>query len=252
MTIERSSTLARRPLGALKNTLRGAVLGIALVGVSAPAVMAQGIPVIDATAIVRWGQQLQQMQAQLDQARSIFDEAQRLGDSFNQITDVSDLGGLLNDRQFQQLLPPEYARTADAVNGLLRGNMDGLASQYDYYQNEGATPANAFFQQELQRRKGETYQDMAVGEVVYNQASQRLDGLNELRDRLSRATTPKETMDLQARLQAESALMQNEVLRMQGLAMIQEARNRVDDQRLDDRREEIGDQMRAYLQSGSQ
>lgn len=250
MTIERSSTLARRPLGALKNTLRGAVLGIALVGVSAPAVMAQGIPVIDATAIVRWGQQLQQMQAQLDQARSIYDEAKNLGDSFNQITDVSELGGLLNDRQFQQQLPPEYARTADAVNGLLQGNIDGFADQYDYYQNEGATPANAFYQQELQRRKGETYQDMAVGEVVYNQASQRLNGLNELRDRLSRATTPKETMDLQARLQAESTILQNEVLRMQGLAMIQEARNRVDDQRLEERSQERRDGIKAALEAG--
>lgn len=250
MTIERSSTLARRSLGALKNTLRGAVLGIALVGISAPAVMAQGIPVIDATAIARWAQQLQQMQAQLDQARSIYDEAQRLGDSFNQITDVSDLGGLLNDRQFQQLLPPEYSRTAGAVNGLLQGNIDGIAQQYDYYQNEGANAANSFYQQEVQRRKGETYQDMAVGEVVYNQASQRLDGLNQLRDRLSTATTPKETMDIQARLQAESAILQNEVLRMQGLAMIQEARNRVDDQRLEERSQERRDGIKAALEAG--
>ncbi|MCM2505659.1 type IV secretion system protein [Aureimonas altamirensis] len=250
MTNERSSTRPRRPLGALKNPLRGAVLGIALVGVSAPAVVAQGIPVIDATAIVRWGQQLQQMQAQLDQARSIYDEAQHLGDSFNQITDVSSLGGLLNDRQFQQLLPPEYSRTAGAVNGLLQGNIDGFAQQYDYYQNEGGNAANSFYQQEVQRRKGETYQDMAVGKVVYNQASQRLDGLNQLRDRLSSATTPKEVMDLQARLQAESTILQNEVLRMQGLAMIQEARNRVDDQRLEERSQMRRDGIRSALEAG--
>lgn len=250
MTLERSSTLARRPLGALKNTLRSAVFGIALVGASAPAAMAQ-IPVIDGTAILQWAEQFKQMEAQLEQAKGIYDQAQLLHGSFNQLTDVSDVASLLNDRNFQQLLPQEYSRTAGAVNDLLRGNIDGIARQYDYYQNEGATPANAFFQQELQRRKGGTYQDMAVGELVYNQASERLGGLNELRDRISTASTPKEVMDLQTRIQAESAILQNEVLRMQGLAMIQEARNRVDDQRLDDRREEIGDQMRAYLRSES-
>lgn len=250
MTNERSSTLARRPLGTLKNTLRGAVLGLALVGVSAPAVMAQGIPVIDATAILQWGEQFKQMQDQLEQARNIYDEAKRLSDGFNVETNILELGGLLNDRQFQQLLPPEYSRTADAVNGLLQGNIDGIAERYDYRENAAASAANSFYQQEVQRRKGETYQDIAVGEVVYNQASQRLDGLNQLRDRLSSATTPKEVMDLQARLQAESAILQNEVLRMQGLAMIQEARNRVDDQRLEERSQLRRDGIRSALEAG--
>lgn len=249
MTIERSSTFARRPLGALKNTLRGAVLGIALVGASVPAAIAQ-IPVVDGTAILKWAEQARQMQAQLEEAQRIYKQAQELHGSFNQITDAADIASLLNDRQFQQLLPPEYSRTAGAVNDLVRGNIDGLAEQYDYRENAAASAANSFYQQEVQRRKGETYQDMAVGEAVYNQASKRLGGLNQLRDRISTARTPKEAIDLQTRIQAESAILQNEVLRMQGLAMIQEARNRVDDQRAAERSQQRRDGIREALRAG--
>ncbi|WP_424938687.1 type IV secretion system protein [Agrobacterium pusense] len=56
-------------------------------------------------------------------------------------------------------------------------------------------------------------------------------------------------MELQARIQAESAILQNEVLRMQGVAMIQEARNRVDEQRVEERRAERRDQMKAAIGS---
>ncbi|WP_285295582.1 P-type DNA transfer protein VirB5 [Aureimonas altamirensis] len=245
-----STKLVRKPPGLVARLARIVVLGAAVVGSTATASFAQGIPVIDATAIARWGQQLSEMKAQLDQAKQIYDEAQRLGDSFNQTTDAGDIASLLNNREFQQYLPQEYSRTASAVDSLLQGNVDGFAREYDYYEREGATPANDFYYQELQRRKSETYQDMAVGEVVYNQASERLDGLNELRDRIGTAGTPKEIMDLQARIQAESAVLQNEVLRMQGLAMIQEARGRVDEQREAEEKQRMHDQIRAAVSGG--
>ena len=49
--------------------------------------------------------------------------------------------------------------------------------------------------------------------------------LEKLRRQISAATDVKDVLDLSARLQAEQALLQNDVLRMQGLAMIQQAQS---------------------------
>jgi type IV secretion system protein VirB5 len=58
-----------------------------------------------------------------------------------------------------------------------------------------------------------------------------MDGIEQLRQRLSSASDAKDVLDLQARLQAEQAFLQTDVLRMQGLRMIQQAQVDVNAQR---------------------
>jgi type IV secretion system protein VirB5 len=70
----------------------------------------------------------------------------------------------------------------------------------------------------------------------------------EHRTRISSATDVKEVLDLSARLQAEQALLQNDVLRMQGLAMIQQARMDMDGQREREKQRQLVDEMEAALQ----
>jgi len=204
-----------------------------------------GIPVFDTTAVAKQLEQIGKLKEQLDQAKELYDLTTQMKDSLNGITDVKDLAKLLNDKKFQQFLPKEYDQFSGAVNDLLKSKTDNLAKKYDYYSNdgEGNTAANDFYQNELKRRKGETYQDMAIGEAVYDQASKRADGLNELKNKLETATTPKEVLDLQARILAESAILQNEINRMQGLAMIQDARNCVDEQREDEKIKQMNEDM---------
>ena len=52
-----------------------------------------------------------------------------------------------------------------------------------------------------------------------------------MRQRLSSASDAKDVLDLQARLQAEQAFLQTDVLRMQGLRMMQQAQIEVNVQR---------------------
>lgn len=226
------------------------LVGILILSIGVPDVEAQGLPVIDKTAIAKQIQQIAALQKQLQEAKRIYSQAKALHDSFNQITDVKDLAGLLNNREFQQYLPQEYDQYSSAMNDLISGNIDDLAHKYDYYSREGDSAANDFYRRELQRRKGETYQDMAVGEAVYDTASRRMNGLNELKAKISKAKTPKEILDLQARIQAESALLQNELLRMRGLAMIQGARNRVDRQRGEQARLKFIDELKTAANEG--
>lgn len=69
-----------------------------------------------------------------------------------------------------------------------------------------------------------------------------------MRTRISSTTDVKETLDLSARLQAEQALLQNDVLRMQGLAMIQQARTDMDGQREREKQQQLIHEMKAALQ----
>ena len=69
-----------------------------------------------------------------------------------------------------------------------------------------------------------------------------------MRTRISSATDVKDVLDLSARLQAEQALLQNDVLRMQGLAMIQQARVDMDGQREREKQQQLIDEIQAALQ----
>ena len=55
--------------------------------------------------------------------------------------------------------------------------------------------------------------------------------LDQLRLALNTASTPKEVMDLQARIAAEQAMINNDQMQLQGLAMMQDAEKRMADQR---------------------
>ncbi len=69
-----------------------------------------------------------------------------------------------------------------------------------------------------------------------------------MRERISSAGDAKEIADLQARLQAEQAFLQTDVLRMEGLQMVQRAQTQVDEQRKAEDWRKRMDSMKAALQ----
>jgi type IV secretion system protein VirB5 len=72
---------------------------------------------------------------------------------------------------------------------------------------------------------------MSLGQQIYDAATKRIDGIDQLRQQISSASDAKDIADLQARIQAESAFLQTDLLRMQGLQMVQQAQAQVEDQR---------------------
>lgn len=77
---------------------------------------------------------------------------------------------------------------------------------------------------------------LQVGERVTQTADQRLQGLQQLREALSTAPNARAVLDLQARIDAEAAMIQNDQMRLQGIAIMQAADQRLQDQR---EREEV-------------
>jgi type IV secretion system protein VirB5 len=193
--------------------------------------------------------QVDTLTSQLKVAQDQLNQAKQLYDSFNKLTNANDIGALLNTPGFRKVLPQQFSDIERLISGQGSGN---FASGIDQYlaQNRAYTgnKANSYYQNELDRIARQTGAKHSLGQAVYDTGSERIDALEELRKRISSATDVKEILDLSARLQAEQALLQNDVLRMQGLAMIQQARADMDGQREREKQRQIIDEMKAALQ----
>jgi len=203
---------------------------VALV-LSAGAAGAQGIPVIDQTSIAKQLESIVQLKAQLDTLNQQYQQAQQLYGALNKLTNMADVASVLNDPSIRKALPQDF----NAIEGLLKGSGSGAfgesASRFLQDNSTYQTSANDFYAQELSRIQNKNAGQMSLGQQMYDAATRRIDGIDQLRQQISSASTAKDVADLQARLQAETAFLQTDVLRMQGLRMVQQAQVQVDEQR---------------------
>ncbi|MGI8397500.1 P-type DNA transfer protein VirB5 [Agrobacterium deltaense] len=192
---------------------------------------AQGIPVTDQAAIAKQIESIAQLKSQLDALNQQITQAQQLYGSLNKITNMADVASLLNDSSIRKALPQDF----NAIESLFKGSGSGVfgdsASKFLEGNSTYRTSANDFYAQELSRIQNKNAGQMSLGQQIYNAATKRIDGIDELRQKISSAADTKDIADLQARLQAESAFLQTDVLRMQGLQMVQQAQVQVDEQR---------------------
>lgn len=227
----------------LHGVLLSAVLMLAAEGASG-----QGIPVNDQAAIAKQIESIAQLKSQLDALNEQIGQARQLYGSLNKLTDMADVANVLNDPAIRKALPFDFA----AIEGLLKGNGTGVfgdsASRFLEGNSTYRTDADDFYAQELSRLQNKNAGQMSLGEQIYDAATKRIDGIDQLRGKISTAGDAKEIADLQARLQVEQAFLQTDVLRMEGLRMVQQAQNQVDEQRKAEDWRQRMDNMKAALQ----
>ncbi len=225
----------------------GVALAAALV-LSAGGAAGQGIPVIDQTAILKHIESIAQLKSQLDALHQQIEQAQQLYGSLNKLTDMADVANVLNDPAIRKALPSDFA----AIEGLLKGEGSGVfkdsASKFLEGNSTYRTDADDFYAKELARVQNKNAGQMSLGQQMYDAATKRIDGIDQLREKISTAGDAKEIADLQARLQAEQAFLQTDVLRMEGLRMVQQAQTQVDEQRKAEDWRQRMDAMKAALQ----
>jgi type IV secretion system protein VirB5 len=226
--------------------LHGAALAAVLV-FSAGGAAGQGIPVIDQTAILKHIESIAQLKSQLDALHQQIEQDQLLYGSLNKLTDMADVASVLNDPAIRKALPSDFA----AIEGLLKGDGSGVFGDVAKKFLEGnstyRTNADDFYAKELSRLQNKTAGQMSLGQQMYDAATKRIDGIDQLREKISTASDAKEIADLQARLQAEQAFLQTDMLRIEGLRMVQQAQNQVDEQRKAEDWRQRMDAMRAAL-----
>jgi type IV secretion system protein VirB5 len=202
----------------------------AIIAGSAGAAQAQMV-VIDPSAIGKQVEQLQQMVQQLNTMKQQLDQAQQLYGSLNKLTDMNSVASVLNNPQIRNALPREFSQIESLFKGNGTGALGNLVNSYASSNPSYSSPGNDFYAQELAKLNKTNAAAQSLAQSIYEGASQRMDGIEQLRQRLSSASDAKDVLDLQARLQAEQAFLQTDLLRMQGLRMIQQAQVDVNAQR---------------------
>ncbi|WP_324764634.1 P-type DNA transfer protein VirB5 (plasmid) [Sinorhizobium meliloti] len=227
--------------------LNRAVIASALV-FSASGAAGQGIPVIDQTAVAKHIETIAELKSQLESLNQQIEQAQQLYGSLNKLTGMADVASVLNDPAIRKALPADFS----TIEGLFKGNSTGVFgdSASKFFERNTTYRANAddFYAQELSRIQNKNAGQMSLGQQIYDAATKRINGIDELREKISTASDAKDIADLQARLQAEQAFLQTDVLRMEGLRMVQQAQAQVDEQRKAEDWRQRMDAMGAALQ----
>jgi type IV secretion system protein VirB5 len=225
----------------------GAAIAAALM-LSAGTAAGQGIPVIDQTAIAKHIETIAELKSQLDALNQQIEQAQQLYGSLNKLTDMADVASVLNDPAIRRVLPADF----NAIEGLFKGKGTGVlgdaASEFLEGNSTYRTSADDFYAQELSRIQNRNAGQMSLGQQIYDKATKRIDGIDQLREKISTASDAKDIADLQARLLAETAFLQTDMLRMEGLRMVQQAQAQVDEQRKAEDWRQRMDAMKAALQ----
>ena len=189
---------------------------------------AQGMPVHDSANLLQQINAVRQALQIVAQGKAQIAEAQKLYQDLNKLTDIPRLAKQLQTDALRQLdtstgsLKGFGTGNLDVV-GAARGKADavyrGLLAQLGV---RGSDESRAAF--DLSARNIGIQAGLA--ENIGSAVTSRAQGLEQLRGRLASAGTSKEVVDLTARLQLESAAMQNDQLRLQAIALQQAAQVR--------------------------
>jgi type IV secretion system protein VirB5 len=164
------------------------VVGIALLGLwRAPTAQAQWA-VIDVNAIAQLVQQLRQMQAQ-----------------YQAMTGSRGMQSLLAGTN-RNYLPVEWRQLAGVLAALIRANVNANAV-LTAQQVAALAPAD---RQVLTAARSNAALLQAATQDAYAVTSGRFASIQQLIDAIGSATDQKGALDLQARIQAETAMLQNE------------------------------------------
>lgn len=212
----------------MKKIIRAAVL---FVGLIAGQQSYAGIPVIDgvsngmriaefAQTVAQWAKEIAEMKAQYDE---LVTQTKQMEETFNSMNGTRGWGSAnrndygYNPGDWQDVMANtdyeavlEAARIAGVDDAAFASESDAAMAMLDM-QNQNAL-------------------NRTLNEQSYNVVTKRLNNLNNLVGQINSATEAKDIADLQARIQAEQVLLQNEQNKMTMLAALQESQKDIADQ----------------------
>jgi type IV secretion system protein VirB5 len=224
------------------------VLPFALVlALAAPLPASAQMIVHDPTSYASLIREAQTALDQLTELKAQVGEAKRLYDGFNSASGAGALAAALGTPQLRAFVPDidKYVAAAKGdLNAL--GALGRKATDIRTAQRLFTAKADDLVGQEVERSGDRVARDLALGQEAASVGAGRLEGLRQLASALDTAPNARAVMDLQARLSAEQAMISNDQMRLQGLAMAQAAETRLQAQR-DRERSEAATEARLQL-----
>ncbi len=196
-------------------------------GLAATPAAAQGIPVFDSSTYLQTISTVTNTAKIINQGVQQIETAQNQLNSLQKLTNINSVASNLSNSSVRNIMP---TTTMDAGTlfggdlskiGSLSSSANSIQSQYTL---SGTTSADAAYSQALKDATGSAAVTAAFGENTLAVSQTRMAGLQTLQAKLDTATDPKDVMDLQARIAAEQAQLQNDQLKMQALQMAQAGR----------------------------
>ncbi|UDG75223.1 P-type DNA transfer protein VirB5 [Achromobacter sp. 77] len=208
---------------------------ILAVGIAASSAAFAQIPVTDGASIAKsvenqietmakWKMQYDQMVSQIDQMKQ----------QYAAVTGARGMGELFNNAQLRDYLPQDWQGVYDSVKS---GGYAGLSGRAEsIYNDNKAYDACAGFTSNEQRMNCEAQavkgaQDKAFALDAYDAAKNRLSQIDLLMQQINRTQDPKAIAELQGRIAAEQAMIQNEQTKLQMYQMVAAAEDRLQEQR---------------------
>lgn len=208
--------------------------GVTLSALLSSAAFAQ-IPVTDGAAIARstaaqietiakWKMQYDQMVSQIDQQKQ----------QYSSLTGSRGMGTIMNNPALRDYLPSDWQNVYDSVRS---GGYSGLTGRGASVYN-----ANKVFDSCLSATAGEqrtacearavkASQDKGFALDAYDKAKGRITQIDQLMAKINDTSDPKAIAELQGRIAAEQANIQNEQTKLQLYAMVAAAEDKVQAQR---------------------
>lgn len=174
---------------------RLSVTALCIFGLTTADVSASGFPVVDVANLAQTIQQVQMMLDQLEQMKSQLQTAKL---QYNSMNNVRNMAGIISSQYDLDMTATVDDVLRDA--GINRGQLYKLDRTSQRLFDRRADSAARNY--ELHRRS-------------MQQAIDRFDELKRLVSRVNSAPQTKDVMDLQARIQAEQALLENEQIKLQ-------------------------------------
>ncbi|EGU30967.1 attachment mediating protein VirB5-like protein [Vibrio ichthyoenteri ATCC 700023] len=180
-----------------------------------------GIPVsviVDATAtqnqFVNYAQALKEYATILDQLSNMRDQLRQAEQDYLSTTGSRNLGDILNDPAFREYLPNNWERIYSDIrtggyNGL-SGSAKALRDASKIYDACASGYATETEKQICNATAVKPAQDQAFAIDAYEKSNQRTAQIESLMREINRTNDPKSIAELNARIQAEQAMLINE------------------------------------------
>jgi type IV secretion system protein VirB5 len=179
---------------------------------------AQGIPVFDAASVAQSISQLLQLEQQVQQEIQLF----------NSLNGSRGFGALLSNPVVANSLPANWLSVYSAIqNGGysgLTGSAQALRQASQIYNCEDQSGSD---QQLCQRQLNKPFQDKAFGTQAYQTELQELNQIQSLAQQIDATQDPKGVAELQARIQAETTTVGDEMTKLQLFKMLADAEDKL-------------------------
>lgn len=171
-------------------------------------------------------QSLQQMQNQLAQLKQQTTQGQQMYGSMTGTRGMGRLaGGSVSD--YQTSLYNQVQNNNGAVAQLAAA----IKQKAGYLSTQDMSGINSAYQQRLQQSGDAAANRQAQAEMVFQHSGQEFQDIQLLMGEIDQAQDPKAIADLQARIQIQQVMLQNQLVQAQAMSSMLAAQDRVNRQR---------------------